>query len=267
MLIEEVIIKEYRPNEGSKVVFVTGRLASNGLKRVLEAINPEDFTYEIRILDVEVAAWLDVSMIYDQIGDVSDVDVLVIPGKTTGDDEELSEMLNVQVVRGPNCYSELPVFLEELGFEPDSSMKVVPPKIIMLNDEHDVAEYLAKIYEIKLIDPLTLAQSSNIDIDKHNQIAELVRSESILNDGWVIKNYPNTLRDIEWLQEMKLIPDVVAAPNNKDTEVIEFYKDKPQFIIIDASLDPKKIKETALVDIEKLMQSCINPDFGLADEK
>jgi hypothetical protein len=266
MLIEEVIIKEYRPDEGSKVVFVTGKLASAGLKRVLEAINPEDFTYEIRILDVEIAAWLDVSTIYDQIGDLAGVDVLVIPGKTTGDDEELAEQLDIQVVRGPNCYSELPVFLEELGFE-DRFDKVVPPKIIVLEDEYEVAEYLAKIYELKLIDPLTLAQENNIDPDKHNQIAELLRSETILTEGWVIKNYPNTLRDIEWLQEMKLNPDAVAAPDNVDSEVVEFYQDKPQFIPIDTSLDPKKIRENALVDIEKLMQSCINPDFGLADEK
>lgn len=264
MLIEEVIIKEYRPTEGSKVVFVTGRLASNGLRRVLEAINPEDFTYEIRVLDVEVAAWLDVSTIYDQIGDVSDIDVVVIPGKTTGDDEELSKMLNVQVVRGPNCYSELPVFLEELGLEPDSSLKVVPPKIIVLEDEYDVAEYLAQIYELKLIDPIKLERSSNIDADKHNQVAELVRSETILTEGWVIKNYPNTVRDIQWIQEMQLNPDVVAAPNNKSTEVIEFYKDKPQFIALDTSLEPTKIRENALVDIERLMQTCINPDFGLA---
>jgi len=267
MLIEEVIIKEYRPNEGSKVVFVTGRLASNGLKRVLEAINPEDFSYEIRILDVEVAAWLDVSTIYDQIGDVSDIDVIVIPGKTTGDDEELEKLLGIQVVRGPNCYSELPVFLEELGFDPDSSDKTVPPKIIVLEDEYNVAEYLAKIYELKLIDPLSLVQNNNIDLDKHNQIAELVRSETILSEGWVIKNYPNTLRDIEWLQEMKLNPDAVAIPNNITNEVVEFYKDKPQFIEINTSLDPKKIREDTLVNIEKLMQSCINPDFGLADEK
>jgi hypothetical protein len=265
MLVEEVIINEYRPDEGSKVVFVTGKLASAGLKRVLEAINPEDFSYEIRILDVEIAAWLDVSTIYDQIGDLAGVDVLVIPGKTTGDDEELEKLLGIQVVRGPNCYSELPVFLEELGFEPDSSMKVVPPKIIVLEDEYEVAEYLAKTYELKLIDPLSLAQENNID--KHNQIAELVRSETILSEGWVIKNYPNTLRDIEWLREMQLNPDAVAIPDNIDNEVVEFYKDKPQFIELDTSLEPKRIRETALVDIEKLMQTCINPDFGLGDEK
>jgi hypothetical protein len=267
MLIEEVIINEYRPNEGSKVVFVTGKLARNGLERVLEAIDPKDFSYKIRVLDVEVAAWLDVSTIYEQIGELSGIDVVVIPGKTTGDDEELSKMLNVQVVRGPNCYSELPVFLEELGFEPDSSMKAVPPKIIVLEDEYGVGEYLSQIYELKLIDPLTLAQSSGIDIAKHNQLAELVRSETILANGWVIKNYPNTLRDIQWLQEMQLTPDAIAAPNNIDNEVIEFYRDKPQFIMLNSSLDTKKMRENALVDIETLMQSCVNPDFGLADEK
>ncbi len=253
MLTEE-LINEYRPDEGSKVLFVTGRLAATGLKRVMEAINPTDFQYEIRVLDVEIAAWLDVSTIQKQIGDIDGFNVLVIPGKTTGDDEDLTKMLGIEVVRGPNCYSELPVFLEEIGFEPDSSEKVVPPKILVLDDKHGIAEYLAKTYEVKLIDPRSSGE------ERHNQLAEIVRSETIGINGWVIKNYPGTGRDIEWLKDMKLKPDAIVA--TEDSEIVSYYADKPQLLMIEGS-DSEEIRKSALIEVETLMQTCINPDEGL----
>jgi len=265
MIVEE-LINEYRPEKNSKVIFVTGKLAAKGLQRVLEAINPQDFTYKIRVLDVEVAAWLDVSIIYKQIGDIEGVNVLIIPGKTTGDEQELQEKLHIQVVRGPNCYSELPVFLEEIGFESDSAERVVPPKIIVLDDKHGIAEYLAKTYEIKLIDPITLAKKEKIDASKHNQVAELVRSETITLDGWVLKNYPDTMRDIECIKDMKLSPDAVVSISN-DSEVAKFYSNKPQYIYLGDILDSEQIRKKALVKVEMLMQTCINPDEGLADGK
>ena len=38
------------------VLFITGKLAENNLKKILECIDNKDFDYEIRNLNVNVAA-------------------------------------------------------------------------------------------------------------------------------------------------------------------------------------------------------------------
>ena len=163
-------------------------------------------------------------------------------------------MLGIEVVRGPNCYSELPVFLEEIGLELDSSEKVVPPKIFVLGDKHNIAEYLAKTYEVALIDP------STVEDQRHNQVAEFVRSEVIGKEGWVIKNYPGTIRDTEWVKDMKLKPDAIVATDN--SEIVSYYADKPQLLMIEGKTS-EELRKKALIEVETLMQTCINPDEGL----
>ena len=52
------------------ILFITGKLAENNLKKILERIDNKQFDYEIRNLNVNVAALLTTDMIARRIGDV-----------------------------------------------------------------------------------------------------------------------------------------------------------------------------------------------------
>lgn len=289
LLIEEdEILQEFRPDPGNHVLLVTGRLAEAGLQRMMEAINPQDFTYEIRVLgEVQIAAWLTVEAIAELVGDLDGVDILLIPGKTMGDDEELQRRLGIKVVRGPGCYSELPVFLEEKGFEPGASDNVPRPHIIVLGateGARSTARFLASTYEIPLFvlgDLLDreIAQGSAAgksvqaslaagEPPRHNVMAELIRAEtSTALKGWVVCGYPTTERDIQWLEDMSIKPDaVLALPGEVGIDaVLADYAGKPQFIALEQDGASREAHEAALVRVETLLQQCVIPDMGQAE--
>ena len=52
-----------------RVLFITGKLAEKGLKTVINSIEDKTFSYEIRNLNVNVAALLTTEMIERRIGD------------------------------------------------------------------------------------------------------------------------------------------------------------------------------------------------------
>ena len=63
------------------ILFITGKLAENNLKKILERIDNKEFDYEIRNLNVNVAALLTTDMIARRIGDVKKFNKIILPGK------------------------------------------------------------------------------------------------------------------------------------------------------------------------------------------
>ena len=90
------------------ILFITGKLAEKGLKTVIESIENKDFTYEIRNLNVNVAALLTTDMIARRIDDVSSFDEIIIPGRVRGDLEILEKRINKKIIRGPDELKDLP---------------------------------------------------------------------------------------------------------------------------------------------------------------
>jgi len=90
------------------ILFITGKLAEKGLKTVIESIENKDFTYEIRNLNVNVAALLTTDMIARRIDDVSSFDEIIIPGRVRGDLEILEKKINKKIIRGPDELKDLP---------------------------------------------------------------------------------------------------------------------------------------------------------------
>ena len=74
-----------------KILFITGKLAEKGLKTVIDSIEDKKFSYEIRNLNVNVAALLTTDMIERRIGDVNDFDEIIIPGRVRGDIKSLEK--------------------------------------------------------------------------------------------------------------------------------------------------------------------------------
>jgi hypothetical protein len=272
-LFENLQLQEYRPPTNSHVIMVTGRLARSGLIRMMSAIAPDDFTYEIRVLDAQVAAWITAEQIIKEIKDVGNADVILVPGKTQGNTEDIEQALGIQVLRGPNCYSELPVFFEEIGFE-DQVADVPSPRLLIVGKyANRISEFIASTYQVPLITPDSLARQAVqdgldvLDPFQHNVMAELLRARILESDtkkGYVISEYPRNERDVRWLQELTVKPDGVLFVGSTNSELINAYKDHPGKIIISPLDNVRDMQANALERIEIMMQQCIVPDLGAA---
>ena len=75
------------------ILFITGRLAENNLKKVIELIENKNFKYEVRNLGINVAALMTIDIIEKNIGDVEEFNKIIIPGKARGDIKKLSKKL------------------------------------------------------------------------------------------------------------------------------------------------------------------------------
>ena len=93
-----------------RILFLTGKLAEKRLRRVLDAMQPVEFDYEIRNIGVSVAALMTAQMIGRRLQALEGVDRIVVPGLCQGNLQALSEALGVAVQRGPIDVKDLPVF-------------------------------------------------------------------------------------------------------------------------------------------------------------
>lgn len=103
------------------ILFLTGKLAERSLHRILESMQPTEFTYEIRQLGVSVAALMTTRLIEKRLKNVDKADKIIIPGRCRGDIEALSGLLGVTVERGPEELKDLPAYFNRQSKEIDLS--------------------------------------------------------------------------------------------------------------------------------------------------
>ena len=96
-------------------MFLTGKLAERSLRRVLEAMQPVPFTYEVMNIGVSVAALMTMDMIARRLTDTRGANRIVVPGLCAGDPAALSEKLGVAVERGPEDLKDLPGYFGRGG--------------------------------------------------------------------------------------------------------------------------------------------------------
>ena len=89
-------------------LFITGKLAERNLSKVLDTIKDRDFTYEIRCININVAALLTTELLSKKIDSVQGFDKIILPGKVRGDIAALEKSLGVKVERGPEELKDLP---------------------------------------------------------------------------------------------------------------------------------------------------------------
>ncbi len=92
------------------ILFLTGKLAEKRLQRVLDEMQPVEFTWEAREIGVSVAALMTAQMIGRRLHDVDGVDRIIVPGLCQGNLQSLGEALGIPVQRGPVDVKDLPVF-------------------------------------------------------------------------------------------------------------------------------------------------------------
>lgn len=90
------------------ILFITGKLAEKSLITVINSIENKTFSYDVRNLNVNVAALLTTDMIERRIGDVNTYDLIIIPGRVRGDLDALKKKLKKDIIRGPDELKDLP---------------------------------------------------------------------------------------------------------------------------------------------------------------
>ncbi len=90
-----------------RVLFVTGRLAEPGLRRVL-AETALPFAHDVAVLRITVAALMTTPWIARSLEVPEGTDLVIIPGLCEGDPQAIGERFGVRVEKGPKDFRELP---------------------------------------------------------------------------------------------------------------------------------------------------------------
>ncbi len=103
------------------ILFLTGKLAEKSLRRVLEALQPEEFTWDIHVIGVNVAALMTAEMVKKRLKELYGADRVIVPGMCRGNLQATSDHFGVPMDRGPVDLKDLPVYFGRGGVEPDLS--------------------------------------------------------------------------------------------------------------------------------------------------
>ena len=103
------------------ILFLTGKLAEKRLQRVLETMQPTEFTYEVRNIGVSVAALMTARMLVRRLSALDDIQRVLVPGLCRGDLTEVHAHIGLPVDRGPEDLKDIPAFFGRAGKPPDLS--------------------------------------------------------------------------------------------------------------------------------------------------
>ncbi|MCH9652307.1 MAG: dihydropteroate synthase [Planctomycetes bacterium] len=102
-----------------RILFVTGKLAEYSLREILEKLAPQvNFTYEITILNVQVAALMHVPLVKRRLNVPEGIDWVMLPGLCKGDLQILTDHFGLPFKRGPKDHFDLPEYFGQAGRPP-----------------------------------------------------------------------------------------------------------------------------------------------------
>ncbi|MFN0313918.1 MAG: DUF6513 domain-containing protein [Burkholderiales bacterium] len=103
------------------ILFLTGRLAENSLRKVLASLDPAPFTYEVRDLGLQVAGLMTSEMVQRRLAELNGATRVLLPGRCRGDLVPLREKFGVPFERGPDELKDLPQYFGEAARAVDLS--------------------------------------------------------------------------------------------------------------------------------------------------
>ncbi|MGQ0656720.1 MAG: DUF6513 domain-containing protein [Chromatiales bacterium] len=103
------------------ILLLTGKLAENSLRRVMQSIAPSAFTYDILNIGVSVAALMTADMVARRLADTRGATRILVPGLCIGDLHAASRKLGTPIERGPVDLKDLPAFFGTDGRPRDLS--------------------------------------------------------------------------------------------------------------------------------------------------
>ena len=103
------------------LLFLTGHLALPRLGKVLAAMQPTPFTFEVRDIGVKVASLMTPDIIRRRLPQPLQADRVILPGRSRGDLDALAQEFGVPFSRGPDDLKDLPEFFGRQGKPVDLS--------------------------------------------------------------------------------------------------------------------------------------------------
>lgn len=91
-----------------RLLFLTGKLAEKSLHKVLESMQPTEFSYDVYQIGVSVAALMTTDLIARRLKHADQYDKVILPGRCRGDIDQLAQHLGTVVERGPEELKDLP---------------------------------------------------------------------------------------------------------------------------------------------------------------
>ena len=104
-----------------RLLFLTGRLALPRLGKVLAAMQPTPFAFEVRDIGVKVAALMTPDIIRRRLPQPLQADRVILPGRSRGDLDALTQQFGVPFSRGPDDLKDLPEYFGRQGKPVDLS--------------------------------------------------------------------------------------------------------------------------------------------------
>jgi len=132
---------------GEHLLFLTGRLAEAGLRRVLEGMAPCPFRWEVRDLGLQVAGLMTADMLRRRLRreQLAGFDRVIVPGRCRGDLDQVSAELGLPFSRGPDEMKDLPRHFGRGMSPPDLSRQdVLIFAEIVDAPQSDIATILAR---------------------------------------------------------------------------------------------------------------------------
>ena len=240
------------------ILFLTGKLAEKSLQRVLESMQPTDFTYSVRQLGVSVAALMTTQLIEKRLTDIGNANRIVLPGRCRGDLEALAKTLRAPVERGPEELKDLPVFFGQAARQIDLDKYDVQIFAEIVDAPNmSVKEIIrrAKLYQedgANVIDlgclpntPFPHLQESVQALKAKNFIVSVdsLNTQELIAGGVAGADYLLSLNEKTlWVvEEVESIPIVIGDPaiNSRSLyRVIEKLLEMDRRFIADSILDP-----------------------------
>ena len=103
------------------ILFLTGHLALPRLERVLAAMQPTPFTFEVHDIGVKVAALMTGELISRRLKPPLKADRVLLPGRSRCDLEKLSAQFAVPFARGPDDVGDMPEYFGRAAAKRDLS--------------------------------------------------------------------------------------------------------------------------------------------------
>ena len=269
-------------NKSEHILFLTGKLAEKRLHKVLESMQPVEFSYEVRNLGISVAALMTAQMIMRRLQDVDSADRVIVPGLCRGDLTKASEKLGIPVIRGTEDLKDLPAFFGRDCKPPDlSRYDVMIFAEITDAPMINITEILARAEKYKndganVIDIGCLPDTPFPHLEESVQAlqqagykvsVDSMEEDELLRGGRAGADYLLSLKESTlWIaEEVESVPILIPEQHgNMDSlfHTIEQFAKLDRPFIADSILDPIHFGfSESIIRYHKLRQQC--PDIDI----
>lgn len=239
-------------------LFLTGKLAEKSLHKVLESMQPTEFSYEVRQMGVSVAALMTTDLIARRLIDVTGFNKVMLPGRCRGDIDALVSKYGIEVERGPEELKDLPQHFGQAAKQSDLSQYSTSIFAEIVDAPNMTVEQIferAKQYKRDGADVIDLGCLPNTPFDHLAEAVQMLKAhdfkvsvdsmlpEDLVTGGQAGADYLLSLHEKSlWvLEKVDSTPILIGNPPNNMRSLyktIDILQKQRVPFIADAILDP-----------------------------